>query len=53
MYDKYDQGVQASLGKLRDLPVCAVVAKRQEDGLVGEAKFRQKKRFTSYGNIHR
>ena len=52
MYDKYDQGVQASLGKLRNLLVCAVVAKSQEDRSVSEAKCRQKKRSASYGNIH-
>ena len=52
MYDEYDQGVQSRLGKLRNLPICAVVAKGQKDCPVSKAKFRKKKRFIGYGNIH-
>ena len=44
MYDKHDQGVQGSPGKLRNLPVCTVVAKGQKDCPICEAKFGQKKR---------
>ena len=52
MYEKYDQGVQGSLGKFRNLLVCTIIVKSQEDGPIGEAKFLQKKRSTGYGSIH-
>ena len=52
MYDKHDQGVQGSPRKLKNLPVCTVVAKGQKDYLVREAKFRQKKHSASYGSIY-
>ena len=52
MYDKHDQGVQGSPGKLRNLPVCVVVAKGQKDCPVRRTNFGQKKRFASYGSIH-
>ena len=52
MYNKHDQGVQSCLGKSGNLRVYTVVAESQEDGLISEAKFRQKKRLTSYDSIH-
>jgi len=38
MYDKHDQGVQGSLGKLRNLLVCVVITKGQEDCPVHKTK---------------
>ena len=52
VYDKHDQGVQSSLEKFRNLPVCTVVAKGQKYCPVCEAKFGQKKRLISYGSIY-
>ena len=42
MYDEHDQGVQGSLGKLRNLPICTIVAKSQKDCPVRKTKFGQK-----------
>ena len=52
MYDKHDQGVQSSPGKLRNFLVCIVVAKGQKIYPIHEAKFRKKKRPASYGSIY-
>ena len=52
MYDKHDQEVQGSPVKLRNLPVCTVVAKGQKDCPVRKAKHGQKKCSTGYGNVY-